>query len=276
MSLPSIETLFLETPLYEEFSFTEEDGEYIFSLSYFKDKVDAFCPLCNKHSTYKGENKPCIINSSWEASGYEDFVRFGSGKFVHLINKIHHIDLVCTRNEDHKMQVSIYIKNTDFFKIGQYPSIADLSLPDLKKYREIMGVEKFKEFTRGVGLITHGVGVGAYVYLRRIFEDLIEEAHSTSKEHAEWDEDKYVRARMDDKIDLLKESLPPFLVLNRKLYGVLSKGIHELTENECLKYFPTVKLAIELILDEKLEQKRRKDKIESAQKSLNKIQSDLK
>lgn len=50
--------------------------------------------------------------------------------------------------------------------------------------------------------------------------------------------------------------LPDFLVKNRDLYGILSKGIHELSEDECLSYFDPVKAALELILDQALEKKR--------------------
>jgi hypothetical protein len=80
---------------------------------------------------------------------------------------------------------------------------------------------------------------------------------------------------MDEKIELLKSELPVFLLENRILYGILSKGIHELSENECLEYFPTVRLGVELILDEKLEAKRRRDKIELAKKSIGKIHGDI-
>lgn len=173
------------------------------------------------------------------------------------------------------MQFSVYITRDKLFKIGQYPSIADISMPDLRKYREVLSKDKYKELNRGVGLITHGVGVGAFVYLRRIFEELIEESHKKLSTSVGWDEEVFQRSRMDEKIELLKTSLPSFLVESKKLYSILSKGIHELTEDECLEYFPTVKLGVELILDEKLEEKRRHDKIEQARKSISKIHSDL-
>ena len=277
MTIPNIETLFLEIPLYEKFDFSETDGEYIFNLIYFDEKIDGYCPICNKQSTFKGiQKKP--LQGGYGVKNYAEFKQ-KSGYNVNVsvwTNKIHQINLVCTRDEKHLMQLSFYFVENQLFKIGQFPSIADLSMPELKKYREVLSISKYKELNRGVGLITHGIGVGAYVYLRRIFEDLIEEAHLECSKLANWDEDIYQRSRMDDKIELLKLSLPIFLVENRKLYGILSKGIHELSEEECLDYFPTVKLAVELILDEKLEQKRRNDKIELAKKSLNKIHSDIK
>jgi hypothetical protein len=81
---------------------------------------------------------------------------------------------------------------------------------------------------------------------------------------------------MDDKIDLLKSYLPAFLIKNKSLYGILSKGIHELKEQECLDIFPVVKLGIELILDEKIKLKEQEDKIKHAEQLIGKVSANLK
>ena len=83
-----------------------------------------------------------------------------------------------------------------------------------------------------------------------------------------WDEKKYKHAHIDEKIGILRDSLPKFLVENKSLYSILSKGIHELSESECLKAFPLTKLGIELILDEKLEKMERDRKIKEASKGI--------
>ena len=122
--------------------------------------------------------------------------------------------------------------------------------------------------TRGIGLAAHGVGIGSFVYIRRVFENLIEEAHQLTKKDGGLDEDAYKKARMDEKIELLKNHLPDFLVENKVLYSILSKGIHELTEEECLQYFETVKIGIEQILDEKIIQKEKAEKAARAKESI--------
>ena len=192
------------------------------------------------------------------------------------MNKIYQINFYFTRVESHKMQQSIILTQNELFKIGQYPSIADISQPELKKYRNVLSKEKYLEFSRGIGLITHGIGVGSFVYLRRIFEDLIEEAHIKLMNSENWDETIYSTLRMADKIGLLSSELPEFLVENKSIYSILSKGIHELTENECLEYFPSVKLGIELILDEKLEKRKKEIKIKLARKSIVNITKEFK
>lgn len=66
---------------------------------------------------------------------------------------------------------------------------------------------------------------------------------------------------MDEKIEILSEFLPDFLVEHKHLYGILSKGVHELSEEECLENFDIVKTGIELILDEVIEKKKKLEKI---------------
>ena len=38
------------------------------------------------------------------------------------------------------------------------------------------------------------------------------------------------------------------MVKNRRLYNTLGKGVHELTEEECLAFLDTLRLGIEVIL----------------------------
>lgn len=76
---------------------------------------------------------------------------------------------------------------------------------------------------------------------------------------------------MAEKIQMLKNELPPFLVEHPKIYSILSKGIHELSESDCLKNFETLKLGTELILDQRLEAKEREDKIKATREALGKI-----
>jgi hypothetical protein len=209
-------------------------------------------------------------------TNYSDFVKFGKKGHTFFLNQFHQINFYCSRVESHKMQQSICVTENQLFKIGQHPSIAEISQPELKKYRAVLSKEKYSELNRGIGLITHGVGIGSFVYLRRIFEYLIEEAHIELGTTDGWDEEEYLKARMADKIDLLQVELPEFLVENKALYGIMSIGIHELTEDNCKEYFPSIKLGIELILDEKLELKRKKDKIKNANKSIQKINQTIK
>jgi hypothetical protein len=52
---------------------------------------------------------------------------------------------------------------------------------------------------------------------------------------------------------MLENYLPKALVNGPNIYAILSKGLHELTEDECKLHFPVVKSGIEIILDEEIE-----------------------
>jgi hypothetical protein len=52
------------------------------------------------------------------------------------------------------------------------------------------------------------------------------------------------------------------------VYSLLSRGIHELSEKECLDHFETLRLGIELILDQKMERDAREKKLKEAKGEL--------
>ncbi|MEL0619623.1 hypothetical protein [Psychrobacter proteolyticus] len=59
------------------------------------------------------------------------------------------------------------------------------------------------------------------------------------------------------------------------MYSILSKGIHELSENDCLKVFPIIKIGIEIILDEKIEKMNKEKKLAEAKKALSALSSTI-
>lgn len=139
-------------------------------------------------------------------------------------------------------------------KVGQYPSVADFHIGPIHKYDKVLTKDKMKELTKAIGLAANGIGIGSFVYLRRIFEYLVFEAFEIAKtEKLDFDVNAFAVVRMNEKIQMLSGFLPSFLVENYAIYGILSKGIHELSEEECKEYFAVLKLSIEMILEEKLE-----------------------
>lgn len=103
--------------------------------------------------------------------------------------------------------IFVDFRNGSIEKVGQLPSVADLLTGELTKYRKVLG-DKYVELNRAVGLYAHGIGIGSFVYLRRIFEGLIDEAYEAAKQDPNWDDGLYQRARMDRKIVLLSGCLP--------------------------------------------------------------------
>ncbi len=61
-------------------------------------------------------------------------------------------------------------------KVGQYPSVADFHIGKVHKYDKVLPKDKMRELTKAIGLAANGVGIGSFVYLRRIFQHLLFEA----------------------------------------------------------------------------------------------------
>ncbi len=262
-TLPQHLEFLLHHPLYDERAFGTNDLANLFFNPLMTDDInyDWHCSGCNSMSVFhilkQKSNSPAV------------------GPYT-----LHMLIAECTRNKSHTHLFYVLRVRagglTTLIKIGQYPSLADLAQAENNKYRIVLEKNKFKELSRGIGLAAHGIGIGAFVYLRRVFESLIENAHLEAKTDSQWNENKYKESRMDEKIKQLKEYLPEFLVKHSSIYGILSKGIHELEEEECLSIFPAIKTAIELILDEKIRAKELAEKEKNAARAISNVQSQLK
>lgn len=261
--LKSPKAFHLEMPPYHDFDLSiGGTAEKIYKSLTYGGTIDAYCIWCKKESVF-GAYKHL-----------PDYIAISSWTKTH--DGLIEIEYQCTRDSSHAYHTYYFKAGTFFTKVGQFPSVADFQIPQAETYRKILGEDQYKELTRGIGLSAHGVGIGSFVYLRRIFENLIEEAHIQAQlEIKELSNDDYVKARMDEKIKMVKDYLPEFLVENRGLYAILSKGIHDLSEDECLQYFETVKIGIEQILDEKIIQKEKADKASKAREAIQKAHGKL-
>lgn len=258
-------TFYFEMPLYTPIMINEENRSKFVHLVCYSDTIDAYNATLKENTTYKIDS---FYSNFWRTNASFDFAKIG-GKAISTAT--------CVRTNEVLFFYASYSPLTGIFqKIGQFPSIADLHISKIRDYDKVLNKEKLKEFTKSIGLAANGVGIGSFVYLRRIFEDLIEEAFQKAKTDGAIDESQFGKLRMADKIESLKYYLPEFLIENKSLYSILSLGIHELKEDECLEYFETVKVGIELILDEKIEKYEKKRKIEEAKKRISSVTSKIK
>lgn len=159
-------------------------------------------------------------------------------------------------------------------KVGQYPSLADMQMFNVEKYRSVLGKDSYRDFTRAIGLNANGIGCGAFLYLRRILERLVEEAHQEEKANPSWDEESYEKSRFNERIQMLEEAghivIPEILIeVKSKIYGVLSKGVHENTDDECMELFPYLQFVIEQVLDERIRKKELNQKVAELRVKLN-------
>ena len=151
-------------------------------------------------------------------------------------------------------------------KVGQYPSMADLQMFDIEKYKTVLGRESFRDFRTAIGLYASGVGCGSFVYLRRIFEGIVVEAEAIASKMEGWDAEEYRNRDFNKKIEYLEgfdqKLIPDELSkVKTKIYGVLSRGVHASSDQECIELFPVMKYVIEELLDHKIAKKEREDKL---------------
>lgn len=253
--------LFVDDLLYSEYDLKGVDEADLAGFFWHQGTIDAFCSDCKTASIFQMKNETSVFDFEEKV---KDFPKIG------LIT----VELECTRHRsdaifgscNNKFLVCFRRKTDKLIKIGQHPSKADLDFATLDSAFDELHENYRTELGTAIGLYSHGVGIGSFVYLRRIFEHLIEDAHQEAQAADGWDDDKFKESRIKEKIELLTKFLPSRLVRSANLYGILSKGIHELSEQECKNKFPLVRQAIQLILKERHENK----EYETITKSINK------
>ncbi len=244
---------YFETPLYEWISL-DDSVENL-----FHGDVDAYSAKNSTDTTYSISLKE--VDTWWN-----------DGTVGYYL-----VTLTCKRKSNDILRFFIFKDNKLAAKFGQYPSMADLQFSEIgKKFDKVLPEEDLKNLKKAIGLVSHGAGAGSFVYLRKIFENLIFETFTNHSAELKISAIDFKAKRMMEKVEILENFLPTQLLEMKGIYSILSKGVHELTEEECLKYFAPIKLSIELILDQKIESLQKKEKDEKVKKQLKEIQKEIK
>lgn len=253
------------TPPYVKIKLNAEDVENLSQI--WELSINQYCMKCEKESvfTYKDsymryftDINGANLYSNGSAVYRKDKVQEKPGSTDEEIYKT--MDFYCAKcRERHE-----FFFTTDrnyIMKVGQNPSFSDLQAVDINKYKNLIP-KYFIEFKSSLNCYSQGKGIAAFVYLRRILEDLVEKKYQ--KLNSKTTKimkfvDKLKKAQEKEKI------IPPELdEIKNQLYGVLSKGIHEYEEKECLEMYEYVKFVIEEILDKQLAEKQRLEKLQKA------------
>lgn len=280
-----IEELLVNKGLYDSVDITVDDLDEIEKCltkdEYAGNTIDCFCVHCATNRVFEYTN-----SEVHEDTGIMRMSVFDDGnpkvrrpkreeQFRRYLNKRYAMTYRCTRDRQHFIIFDLITTDDKIIKVGQYPSVADLVIPEIAKYKPVLGTQ-YREFSKAIGLFAHGIGIGSFVYLRRIIENLVFDKCNEVSENLEISNTEFMRLKFDEKIEALKPYLPEVLVANKNIYGIVSKGIHELSEEECREMFPYIKAGIELILDSLLAEKERKSKEKIFEKFVAKKTGELK
>lgn len=221
-NMKPVEYYFISDPLGDEEIVCASLGE----------ELNSFQQRTNLHKNVKEKN----VTNEWSWRSW----------YVAQATRIIKFEYTCSMDPEHHLDFIVLTTDNSMIKIGQYPSVADLTFPELDAYKHVISKEDRRELGTAIGLFADGVGAGSYVYLRRVLERLVRQAKENAGDSI--DEVTFAKAKMADQIKMLEGYVPDTLVKNTAIYGILSKGIHELSEKECLQYFPVVKQCIYQIL----------------------------
>lgn len=230
------------------------------------------CPHCNKsgsmsvsvHSPIEEKllSDPIwgYAEDSWEDDDFVDLKEYKIKQLLSTITKSHKFI-----NKYYSCPICNEIYNTSYtlkfiddklilIKTGQYPSLRDFNENYTNRFSK--DLKKFGLSTEyHEALVTHDEGhsVAAYVYMRRVIEQLILQKFNTKEDHIPTED--FNSMHLNEKIEYLREDLPD-LLKDKKIYSLCSAGIHMLSAEECETYFPILQQSVELILiDEAKKQK---------------------
>jgi hypothetical protein len=132
-------------------------------------------------------------------------------------------------------------------KIGQYPA-QSIDVP--KGLEKNLGPNAISLYKKGLVNRNSGYGLGAVTYIRRVVEDktdeLIEVAAKLAESHnvdaaivKKIRDAATERTTYDQKLRIAATVLPDALIIDgvnplAELYGLVSEGVHELTEEQCI------------------------------------------
>lgn len=243
-------------PLYTKVTLSE-NPQILEDLCSYSTSIDGYNPEKGAESTYRLAER---IDSKYLYISATKTIRFE-----------------CQRYHDNIYVLIHYDRKNDYIeKVGQNPSVADMHIAQVKQYKKVLSDIYIKDFTKAIGLAANGIGTGSFVYLRRVFEHLIQEVANGAIEKGDVNKMEFETSKMDNKLKLLSAYLPEVIIENKSLYSVLSAGIHTLSEDDCLKYFSVVREVIELILDEREYERQREEKKKNAKSKLGAIAGEVK
>ena len=293
----------LTAGLYDSVEITKENIIQLRDLLDGKVKLYTYCKNCGQNSVFvmrpitiggsssNGGNKVNLLGTyplsekNRKSASNENQIKHNNAEstdwcFIGDHSEIHIPFLVfqfyCAQDHSHRLDFVVRTYGYTMKKIGQYPSVADLTFPELDEFKKVIDETSRKELGTAIGLYANGVGAGSYVYLRRIFERILDNAKTEAEQAGAVDMSGYDRMKEVDRIRLLKDYLPAMINDNHVFYGIVSKGIHELSEDECISYFPVLKDAIFMILRQWAQKKQEQEDAKRLRASLSQIASQVK
>jgi len=253
-----------------------------------------YCEKCKDEVTFIIDRYD-FINSSFDFIKLIDIKRNSSTikktgdkenkhpKIVSLIDehKKFGLDLTCPFCQSTLHLYYVY-NNSQIEKIATFPDVMGGYKAKYKVLRNLKNntnqFDYYNEFIESCySYYKINSGIGAFCYLRRCLENFVKDTWNDMRSEGIITELYDSKKKFSEKIEIVKVNVDNDIYrMMPKLYGILSKGIHELDEEECLKYFEVLKDIVFTLLINRIELIDKKKKMLSLNANLEKIASNIK
>lgn len=202
-------------------------------------------------------------------------------KMISLIDKHEkfELDLICPFCQSTLHLYYVY-NDTQIKKIATFPDVMGGYKAKYKVLRKLNTnqFDYYNEFIESCySYYKINSGIGAFCYLRRCLENFVKDTWNDMYLEGKITESYDSKKKFSYRIDNIRINIDNDIYnMMPNLYDILSKGIHELDEEECLKYFEILKEIVFTLLINRIELIDKKKKIVSLKSNLEKIHSNIK
>ncbi|MBG0844300.1 hypothetical protein H3222_03665 [Pseudomonas chengduensis] len=192
------------------------------------------------------------------------FFRCVSGRETHLTTEFEFIYVTyrCSNCQDHQKTYSLAAKldaeksgTGELYKFGELPTFGPPTPPKLVK---LIGPDR-ETFLKGRRCENQGLGIGAFIYYRRVVENQknrilneiikVSEKIGAPEERVEVLRRAVSETQFSKALDMAKDAIPESLLINGHspvllLHSALSEGVHALSDEECLDLASSIRVVL--------------------------------
>lgn len=236
-------------------------------------QFDNYCDKCKNSSTFKIDENANLLELRNEIELLEGSPMIMGDNSYQLKwfkvnnNKIIQFKFDCARDNSHNIIYAFLVTLEGLIKIGQYPSDRDLIDTNISKHIRKLIKDKAESksindyLKKSIVLHSEGFGIASVLYLRRVFEQVV---NST----LDYNTNEY--RPMEDKIRDSKY-LPKEIKENKKIYSILSNGVHNLSDEECSNIFILLYDGMIILLEEYFYQLEKNERLKKLSKDIQKL-----
>lgn len=195
---------------------------------------------------------------------------FSEEELYNPLISVYEYKFECTKDNEHRYSMYLSIKReNEYFsitKIGQYPSMVDIWGFGFEQYKkQLSKIDGYSDFRKAELCYRDGFTAGAFTYLRRLFEKMLS-SYCVGIEL----KDNHIETRISAAKSSFDERVYPML---QNLYKVLSRGIHELNDEEASDYYQYLRAVIAMQLEYTKEKNDKDEQSKQLSKTINDIAS---